>query len=175
MRQTSEEEVAQTISRGFPEAVLRVVEADKKKSYQIVLGSEILVEIDDEKVKMNFPTMGSGTMHWSGILEGTPETVGEMILRNLANAGFKVFSRRGIPIKKAPVRITTSTICPSCKERGTIKEILYGLPDEQYDREKYVSGGCCLDPEGNDPEIQCTSCEWQGDFEEVRFSKRGRE
>jgi hypothetical protein len=51
----------------------------EKSEFLITHGSSILVEINDKRAKFNFPTKTKGEMHWSEILEGGPEQVGEMI------------------------------------------------------------------------------------------------
>jgi hypothetical protein len=54
-------------------------------------------------------------------------------------------------------------ICPSCGEIGTLRKILYGLPDpENFDFEKYAVGGCCVSPDGIDPDLRCKRCDWEG-------------
>ncbi len=56
-----------------------------------------------------------------------------------------------------------SLICPHCAAIGTMRQILYGMPDpEIFDFEKYAVGGCCINGDGSDPDIQCRSCEWEG-------------
>lgn len=56
-----------------------------------------------------------------------------------------------------------SLICPQCGAIGTMRQILYGMPDpEVFDFEKYAVGGCCINGDGSDPDIQCRSCEWEG-------------
>jgi hypothetical protein len=109
-------------------------------------------------------------MKWSDILEGGPLQVADMILRDMADAGFQVLSEHGKLIEKSQIRIGKFTFCPKCNAMGKVKEILYGMPSEDYNQDKYVLGGCCI--EENDPEIQCTECDWVGMMEEVRFTKR---
>ena len=54
-------------------------------------------------------------------------------------------------------------VCPECGQIGTLRTILYGMPDpESFDFEKYAVGGCCVSPDGIDPDIRCTECEWSG-------------
>ena len=54
-------------------------------------------------------------------------------------------------------------ICPGCKEEGTLRKILYGMPDpETFDFEKYEVGGCVMNGDGSDPDIACSECEWSG-------------
>ena len=54
-------------------------------------------------------------------------------------------------------------VCPECGQIGTLRTILYGMPDpETFDFEKYAVGGCCVGPHGIDPDIRCRECEWSG-------------
>ena len=54
-------------------------------------------------------------------------------------------------------------ICPGCEEEGTLRKILYGMPDpETFDFEKYEVGGCVMNGDGSDPDIACRECEWEG-------------
>ena len=53
--------------------------------------------------------------------------------------------------------------CPGCSEIGTLREIVYGMPDpEVFDFGKYAVGGCCMNGDGSDLEIRCQVCEWEG-------------
>ena len=51
--------------------------------------------------------------------------------------------------------------CPQCKAKGTIRAILYGMPDLENmpDPNKYSIGGCVIS--GNDPTHECIECGWQ--------------
>ena len=54
-------------------------------------------------------------------------------------------------------------VCPECGEVGTLRTIIYGMPDpEVFDFEKYAVGGCCISGDGSDPDVQCKSCDWSG-------------
>lgn len=60
-------------------------------------------------------------------------------------------------------RRINSLICPECGVIGTIRQILYGMPDpDVFDFEKYAVGGCCMNGDGTDPDTQCRNCEWEG-------------
>lgn len=50
--------------------------------------------------------------------------------------------------------------CPDCDSHEGIREILYGLPAEPINEEKYVIGGCIVS--GNDPIWTCIECGWTG-------------
>ena len=58
---------------------------------------------------------------------------------------------------------TGKLVCPQCGKIGTLRTILYGMPDpETFDFEKYAVGGCCMSGDGSDPDVQCKQCEWEG-------------
>ena len=168
--QSSEEVVANSIMERFPNANLEVNVVNDFKVFNISHNSKLVIAIDNLGAKFLFPTRGTNSMKWSDILEGGPLQVADMILRDMADAGFEVLSERGELIEKSTVRIGKFTFCPKCNEMGKIKEILYGMPSEDYNQTKYVLGGCCITD--NDPEIQCTNCDWTGMKESVRFTKK---
>ena len=47
--------------------------------------------------------------------------------------------------------------CVGCGLEGTVKEILYGMPAHDYDRNRYLIGGCIPD----DVVAECINCGWQ--------------
>ena len=51
--------------------------------------------------------------------------------------------------------------CPQCKSDGTVREIIWGMPDGPVDESKYLLGGCCISPDGIDPTHECIECGWQ--------------
>jgi hypothetical protein len=58
--------------------------------------------------------------------------------------------------------------CPSCSQSGTLRKIIYGMPDpESFDFEKYAVGGCCMNGDGSDPDIRCRECDWSGFREDL--------
>jgi hypothetical protein len=53
--------------------------------------------------------------------------------------------------------------CPLCGQIGTLRKIIYGMPDpESFDFEKYAVGGCCMNGDGSDPDVSCKECDWSG-------------
>ena len=52
--------------------------------------------------------------------------------------------------------------CPACKSLDGVREIVYGLPIEPLDEEKYAIGGCCISEE--DPTRKCIRCGWKGRY-----------
>ena len=68
-----------------------------------------------------------------------------------------------VGMSKARRRALKMLNCPGCDEIGTLRTILYGMPNpETFDFEKYAVGGCCLSGDGLDPDVQCRNCEWEG-------------
>jgi hypothetical protein len=63
--------------------------------------------------------------------------------------------------KKRRKRID-SISCPSCGEK-TLKKILYGMPGDDFDFQKYFVGGCAPSAE----DIGCKNCEWVGIRDEM--------
>ena len=50
--------------------------------------------------------------------------------------------------------------CPRCGKVGKLQKIIYGLPNENFDFEKDISGGCVISE--NSPSIGCKECGWSG-------------
>lgn len=54
--------------------------------------------------------------------------------------------------------------CPACGSRIHMREILWGMPGPDVDESHYSLGGCLVT--GDDPELRCLKCGWQGDWDE---------
>ena len=52
--------------------------------------------------------------------------------------------------------------CPKCGSASGLREIIYGLPIQQFDDELYETGGCCISEK--DPTLMCRECGWEGEF-----------
>ena len=170
---TSEEQVATYLSQAFPAADLTTTGEGNNKVFEIALDGKVLIRLDNIGAEFFFPTPGRGRMSWAGIMEGSPQSVAESIARNLANAGFTIFSTKGLRIQKSRVLLSKYTCCPKCNEIGHIKTIVFQASPSELDTEKFVSGG--RGNGTNDPEIKCVNCDWEGIHEDVRFTRRIRE
>ena len=53
-----------------------------------------------------------------------------------------------------------SLSCPRCGKKAVLQRILYGLPSEEFDHDRYISGGCVVSDDS--PEIACVKCGWAG-------------
>ena len=113
---TTEEIISRSIAQAFPAANLDIEGNGAQVVYNITLNEKLLVRLDHIGAVFNFPRRGSGKMSWSGIKEGSPETVAASIVQDLANAGFTVLSPVGKRIQKRPVFIGRYTFCPQCNE-----------------------------------------------------------
>jgi hypothetical protein len=167
---TTEEIIARSIAQAFPATNLDIEGNGAQVVYNITLNEKLLVRLDHIGAVFNFPRRGSGKMSWSGIKDGSPETVAASIVQDLANAGFTVLSTEGKRIQKRPVFIGRYTFCPQCNEHSLVRRIVYGMISQELDSEKFVSGGRGIG--FNDPEIRCIGCGWEGIPEDVRFTKK---
>ena len=69
----------------------------------------------------------------------------------------------GEGMSKTRRRALKMLVCPECGQIGTLRKIVYGMPDpDEFDFEKYAVGGCCMNGDGSDPDLRCKSCEWEG-------------
>ncbi len=65
-------------------------------------------------------------------------------------------------------RALKSLTCPECGQIGTLRKIVYGMPDpEIFNFEKYAVGGCCMNGDGSDPAIPCRERGWEGVRESI--------
>jgi len=170
---SSEEQVATYIAQAFPAADLTTTGEGRDKVFEIALNGKVLFRIDNIGTETFFPTRGSGKMSWSGVMEGTPKTLAEYMVRDLANAGYTVYSSRGTRVEKTRVSIGTYTCCLQCNEIKCMRLIVFQATASELDTTKFVSGG-----RGNginDPEIKCINCGWEGFKEDVRFTRKIRE
>ena len=62
--------------------------------------------------------------------------------------------------KKSKRVLISDSSCPNCGVKGTLKKIIYGMPSDDFDFEKYIVGGCVVSD--LDPEIGCRRCGWRG-------------
>jgi predicted nucleic-acid-binding Zn-ribbon protein len=169
---SSEEQVAMHISQAFPAADLTTTGEGKDKVFEISLNGKVLIRIDKVGIESFFSTRGFGKMSWSTVIEGSPQTLAEYKVRELADAGYTVYSSRGTRVEKTRVFIGSHTCCPKCNETRNIRVIVFEVLPSELDTSKLVSGG--RGKGINDPEIKCINCGWEGFKEEVRFTRKIR-
>ena len=164
-----EEVVARSILRFFPASQLKIQGDGISSVYEVVLKDSVLITIDGIGATFSFPTRGSEKLTWSGIKEGSPDSVVRYIIQDLADAGFTVFNHEGKKVPKSPVFVGKHTFCPQCNEAGLIRKIIYGAFAQNLDTKRFLSGGSGAG--FNDPESKCVACGWEGPLEDVRFTK----
>jgi hypothetical protein len=53
-------------------------------------------------------------------------------------------------------------VCPKCGVKG-LKKILYGMPNDDFEFEKFILGGCMP----SEADIGCSKCDWSGIWDEM--------
>lgn len=167
---TLEQSIAEKIAKSFPSAELVLSHDSQSQCFEIRLNNQLLISINQIGLKRFFPTRLRAEIKWSGIKEGGPDEIANLVIRSLADAGFDVFDSEGRKIRKTPVPIGKLTACPNCNEIGAIKRLVYGKPKKTFDLDKYILVGRSL--KIGDPQIKCSRCAWKGSCEEVRFTIR---
>jgi hypothetical protein len=136
----------------------------------------MLLVIDSTRVTYLFPNRyPKDGFSWDGVLEGSLETISEIILRDLADAGYLTIDRHGRRIYRRPVRLDKKTCCPKCGALGSIKRYFFGkVGDNKFAmrlaKDRVVLGRSRMK---GDPEAVCMSCGWTGSTEIFRFVRKG--
>jgi len=60
----------------------------------------------------------------------------------------------------------SSLACPECGEIGTLRKIIYGMPSDDFNFDKFIFGGCIV----SEADIGCPKCEWSGIRNELEQS-----
>ena len=167
---SSERIIASRIANSFPAAKLVSTSEKSDRCFEIRLNQQLIIEVTHTGLTCFFPTRHRGVINWSDIIEGGPNEVADLVIRWLADAGFEVFSAKGVKVRKSPVKIWKFTVCPKCNEMGSIKTFQYGKPRVPIDLDKYVLAGRNI--KQGDSQILCTACDWTGLREDVRFTKK---
>ena len=76
------------------------------------------------------------------------------------NIGRRLASKRHFAFVQSK-RKMRNKVCPLCKEPKGIRKIIWGMPAGPLDESKYVTGGCCVSPDGNDSRGTCIKCGWE--------------
>jgi hypothetical protein len=140
--------------------------------YKISYSDKVLLTIDNKGVNYLFPNRyRSNWWGWDGIIEGSPEAIAEVVLRDLANSNFATLDRLGRKIIKRPIKLSKTTVCPKCNSLGSIKRYFFGQVGTSTFAKKLAKDRIILGRgrRKNDPEALCTSCDWTGSTEVFRF------
>ena len=166
--------ISEFVVSHFPDSSLEI-EREPKILYKILQQEETLLIIDSTRVTYFFPNRyPKDGFSWSGILEGSLETISELILRDLADAGFLTTDRRGKRILKQPVRLGKTTCCSKCGALGTIKRYFFGVVGLDSFSIRLAKNRVLIgrNRKKNDPEAMCVNCDWTGSTEGFRFPKK---
>lgn len=60
--------------------------------------------------------------------------------------------------KSSKPKRLSSVPCPGCGDLG-LKRIIYGMPSDNFEFEKFIVGGCIM----SDFDIACKKCGWTGE------------
>lgn len=157
---TTQEFVAHSILRRFPEARLATREVKTESIFEIHLHENLLLTFDKKGARYFFPTRRKRVVKWEKISTVGLARVIEYILRDLAEANFEVLSTNNKQVLKRPIHISRLTRCPECKEGGGIKIIVRGQSLAAENSEIYTAITPSDDVIG--AEIKCILCGWIG-------------
>lgn len=166
--------ISEFIVSHFPDSSLEI-EKEPKILYKILQREKTLLIIDNIRVTYFFPNRyPKNGFSWSGILEGSLETISEIILRDLADADYLTTDRQGRKIYKRPVRLGKTTLCPKCGTLGTIKRYFFGVVGLDSFSIRLAKNRVPIgrNRRKGDPEAMCMNCDWTGSTEVFRFPKR---
>ena len=113
----------------FPKAEISLVNDENDRIFTFTYKSEPLIEVNKLGVKL----LDIGrTMNFSGIIEGSVESVAESLLRHVASRGIEVIKPEReysiIPIKPDYKQIQLNK-CNQCGEQNGIRRIYVGVED----------------------------------------------
>lgn len=57
--------------------------------------------------------------------------------------------------------------CPNCHSSEYLRPILYGMPSEDFDYEKFEVGGCIP----SEASVRCSKCDWEDESSENMTEK----
>jgi transposase len=115
--------ISEFIVSHFPDSSLEI-EREPKVTYKISLRGESLLVIDSTRVTYFFPNRyPKDGFSWSGVLEGSIETISERVLRDLADAGFLTTDRRGKRIIRRAVKLDKKLVVLNVERLAQSKDI----------------------------------------------------
>jgi hypothetical protein len=169
----TQEFVAQSILRRFPQACLKTREAKAETIFEIYFQESLLLSLDKKGARYFFPTRRKRVVKWEKITTfGLPRVI-EYILRDLAEANYEVLSTTNKEVLKRPIHISRLMRCPECKEGGGIKIIVRGESLAAENSEIYTAITSADNAQG--AEIKCILCGWIGIREQLlRKVRRSR-
>jgi predicted RNA-binding Zn-ribbon protein involved in translation (DUF1610 family) len=166
--------IAEAVVSKFPGSKL-IEKHDSNDSFEVVHNNEVLIVINKYAYSYFFPnTRNRDVFDWGGFIEGSPEAISSLILRDLAESGFVTLDSRGRRLWKRPVKLGNNTVCPDCGESGTIKRYFFGdqrqsIFARKLAKSRVIRGRKRLP---TDAEALCVQCGWEGSTEIFRFPRK---
>jgi hypothetical protein len=151
------------------------MKSDPQLRYEIIFSEKILLSIDHQGVQYFIPNRYRlNRWNWQGIIEGSLESISEVILRDLADNNYSTLDKRGRKIVKRSVKLDRNTICVQCGASGSIKKYFFGTPNNSKISLRLLANRVRIgrDRKKGDPESTCTSCGWSGSTEIFRFPRK---
>lgn len=166
--------ISQIVTSHFPGSIIN---ENKQGGWSRILtfGSRDLIEFNNSGVTYHIQNRyPKNRWSWSGVIEGSLDTLAEMILQDLADAGYQTLSSKGKKMRKRPIRLDKYTECINCRAKGTIKRYFFGKIGKSSFALKLARDRIILGRERRptDPEAICTSCSWTGSTEVYRFKRK---
>lgn len=154
---STQEFVARSILRRFPQASLSSRESKSDAIFEIYLQERVLLSLNKRGARYFFPSRRKRIVKWDKITTAGLARAIEFILRDLAEANYEVLSATNKQLLKRPIHISRLTRCPECKQVGGIKMIVRGERLAAENPEIYATTSFTADING--AEIKCTLCD----------------
>lgn len=156
------------IHKCFPKAILEVKEVANDYLFNFYYKGEHLIQIDQDAI-----TRIDAKDRWSfsGIIEGGPQNVADIILRKIAERDIEVLrpprdiadiDLEELKVYRTKIKSMNMNKCPSCEITGFVRKIYVGpRDDKKFDKDNYFHAG---EKRGRDTGwYLCLSCNWRGD------------
>lgn len=166
--------IAEIVVSHFPGSALEIDSSDHEFC-RISYDGAILLTLDNRGVNYFFSNRYRlNRWGWDGIIEGSPQVISEIILRDLADYDFDTFDSRGRKLFKRPIKLDETTVCPKCNAIGSIKRYFFGQIGTSEFAKKLAKSRVILGRgrKKGDPEALCSSCDWTGSTEIFRFPNK---
>jgi hypothetical protein len=165
--------VSEYIVSHFPGS--RFEKEDESRSvYMIFHGDNKLLALDNQGVNYFFPNRyPNNRWSWDGIIEGSPDAIAEIILKDLADHGLSTFNRFGRKIFARTIKLD-GIECPKCGSKDSIKRYFFGRIGTSNFAIKLMKDRIPIgrSRRRGDPEAFCNACSWTGSTEIFRFRSK---
>ena len=165
--------ISEYIVSHFPGSRLEKVD-ESRSACMIFYESNRLLTLDSQGVNYFFPNRyAKNRWSWDGIIEGSPDGIAEIILRDLADYGLPTFDRFGRKIYARPIKLN-GVECPKCGSKDSIKRYFFGKIGTRKFAIRIMKDRVPIgrSRRPGDPEAFCNSCSWTGSTEIFRFKQK---